>query len=52
MQWKLYFIGSSEEVSDQDTDNNVVECEESFCVLYFKMYIADKSVSNLFIDRE
>ena len=23
-------------VIDQDTDNNVVECEESFCVLYFK----------------
>ena len=24
------------EVTDQDIDNNVVECEESFCMLYFK----------------
>ena len=29
-------ISDLEEVSDQDTDNNVVYCEESFCVLYFK----------------
>ena len=24
------------EVNDQDTDSDAVECEESFCVLYFK----------------
>ena len=28
----------SEEVSDQDTDSDIVECGESFGVLYFKMY--------------
>ena len=30
-----------EEVIDQDTDSNVVECEESFCMLYFKVYVAE-----------
>ena len=36
-----------EEVSDQDTDNNAVECQESYCMLYFKMYVA-KSVLVIF----
>ena len=31
-------VSDSEEVSDQDTDCNVVECEESICVLYFRMH--------------
>ena len=29
-------VSDLEEVSDQDTDNNVIECKKSFCVLYFK----------------
>ena len=29
-------VSNSEDVSDQDTDRNVVECEESFRVLYFE----------------
>ena len=28
-------VSDLEEVSNQDTNNNVVECEESCCVLYF-----------------
>ena len=28
-------VSDSEEVSDQDTDRNVVEYEEGFCMLYF-----------------
>ena len=33
-------VSDSEEVNKQDTDSNVVKCEESFCELYFRMYIA------------
>ena len=36
-------ISDSEDVSDQDTDSNVVECEECFCVLCFNdvaIYVA------------
>ena len=44
-------VSESEEISDKDTDSYVVECEESFCVLYCKMYIA-KSVSNLLVNKE
>ena len=29
-------VSDLEEVSDQDTDSNVLECEENFCVLYYK----------------
>ena len=28
-------VSSQEEVFDGNTDSNVVECEESFCVLYY-----------------
>ena len=27
-------VSDSEEVSDQDTGSNVVECEETFCVVF------------------
>ena len=27
-------VSDLEEVSDQDNDNSVVECEKSFCVMY------------------
>ena len=29
-------VGDSEEVRDQDTDSNVVECGESFCACILK----------------
>ena len=29
-------VSDLEEVSDQDTDNNVIDCKESICVLHFK----------------
>ena len=29
-------VSDLEEVSDQDTDSNVLEYEENFCVLYYK----------------
>ena len=32
-------VNDLEELSEQDTDNNVAEGEVSFCVLYLKMYI-------------
>ena len=28
-------VSGYEELSDQNTDSDVVECEESFCVLYY-----------------
>ena len=44
----LYYIGAVnvsnlEEVSDQDTNSDVVECKESFVCYILKVYIA-KSV--------
>ena len=33
-------VSNSVEACEQDTDSNVVKCEESLCVLYFKMHIA------------
>ena len=39
----LLHCSDLEKVSDQDTDNNVVdqECEESFCVLYYIIFMAE-----------
>ena len=42
-------VSDSEEASDQDTDSNVVECEESFVCCILIMYIF-RSVSNLLVN--
>ena len=46
-------ISESKEASDQDTNNKVVECEESCCVLYFKnVYSYIKVFSDLLVNEE
>ena len=40
-------VSDLEEVSDQDTDNNVVGYEEGFCLLYFKYVYSLKVFINL-----
>ena len=37
-------VNDSEEVSDRDTESNVVKCEEKLCVLILKMLIVKKCV--------
>ena len=47
-------VSDLEEVSDQDTDNNVVECKESFvcCILKMYSYMQLKVFSSLLVNGE